>query len=162
MPSVWIVVPSWAYWKDPLKLQPLREMYCATFLQDRIAGLTVELANLRVAVDGGGATEIPESDVYFYWVMKSADALGVYDVVRGLRQKYPKALHFGGGNHVGRCTEKAFREFDVSFVATAEELLVRARTWAAGGCRASIVRRSAFTFRTTDTLDASSCPRRGS
>ncbi len=126
MPSVCVVVPSWAYWKDPLKLQPLWEMYYATFLQDRISGLTVELADLRVAGEGGGVASLPEHDVYFYWVMKSADALEVYDVVRALKAKYPKSLHFGGGNHVDRCTDEASAVFDVAFVGTAEELLVRA------------------------------------
>lgn len=51
MASVCVIVPSWAYWKDPLKLQPLWELYYATFLQDRIDGLTVDFVDLRVQPD---------------------------------------------------------------------------------------------------------------
>lgn len=126
MPKIGVVVPSWAYWMDPLKLQPLWELYYATFLEDHIPGAEVEIFDLRVGASGGEPPEIPERDVYFYWVMKSADSQEVYDVVRRLRERYPGSFHFGGGNHVDRCTEEATSVFDVTFVGTGEGLIVRA------------------------------------
>ena len=148
MSSVCVVVPSWAYWKDPLKLQPLWELYYATFMEDRLSGVSVEMFDLRAAAASGetpDVADIPEHDVYFYWVMKSADALEVYDVVRRLRAKYPRSLHFAGGNHVDRCTDEASEVFDVSLVGTAEELIVRAFDDLAAG-RLQSVYRSAERF----------------
>jgi radical SAM superfamily enzyme YgiQ (UPF0313 family) len=123
--SVGVVVPSWHYWIDPTKLQPLWELYYATLIADRLPGAKVELLDMRGA-GAPKADELAEHDVYFYWVMKSADAFEVYETVRTLRQRFPKALHMAGGNHVDHMTDECASVFDTCFLGTAEELIVEA------------------------------------
>lgn len=122
--AVGVVIPSWHYWLDPVKLQPLWELYYATLIEDRIKDAQVQILDMR----GSGAPtadDLPEQDVYFYWVMKSADAFEIYDTVRTLRSRFPKALHLAGGNHVDHMTEECAEIFDTCFLGTAEELIVQ-------------------------------------
>ena len=123
MLSVGVVVPSWHYFLDPLKLQPLWELYYATLLEERDPDLTVEITDLRHPDNGTGYSVIPEKDLYLYWVMKSADAPQTYEIVRYLRGVYPKAAHIAGGTHVDNCTEESAQVFDAVIKGTGEELL---------------------------------------
>lgn len=123
--SIGVVVPSWHYWIDPTKLQPLWELYYATLIANRMPEAKVELLDMRG--DGAPTVEqLDEHDVYFYWVMKSADAFEVYDTVRTLRRRFPKALHMAGGNHVDHMTDECTEIFDTCFLGTAEELIAEA------------------------------------
>ena len=47
--SVAIVVPTWHYFADPFKLQPLNELYYATIIDERLGddGISVEVIDLR-------------------------------------------------------------------------------------------------------------------
>lgn len=121
--SLKIIIPSWRYWFDPLKIQPLWEMYYGTFIQERFPDADVHLVDLREPEARQPEFEISESDIYFYWIMKSADAAEVYDVVKRLREKYPRSLHLAGGTHVENCREESGQVFDSIYLGTAEELI---------------------------------------
>ncbi|MDV7339026.1 radical SAM protein [Terasakiella sp. A23] len=120
--QVGVVVPTWHYWIDPIKLQPLWELYYATLIEDHVDNVSVQIIDRR----GNQDEPYPECDVYFYWVMKSADAFEVYDIVSSIRKLYPQSRHLGGGNHVDHLTEQASEHFDTVFLGTAEELIFQA------------------------------------
>ncbi|OGN00079.1 MAG: hypothetical protein A3B91_01340 [Candidatus Yanofskybacteria bacterium RIFCSPHIGHO2_02_FULL_41_29] len=125
MLNVAVVVPSWHYWKDPAKLQPLWELYYATFLRERDKDLNVDVIDLR-DWPKGRRVDLPERDVYFYWIMKSADAPEIYGIVRDTKQKHINGVHIAGGNHVDHLTEECIGVFDASIVGSGEELILQA------------------------------------
>ena len=45
--SLQIVIPPWKYWHNPLKVQPLWELYYATLIQERFPRADVNLIDLR-------------------------------------------------------------------------------------------------------------------
>jgi radical SAM superfamily enzyme YgiQ (UPF0313 family) len=122
--NVGVVIPSWHYWLDPIKLQPLWEMYYATLIEDKVFDVNVQIIDRR----GNQDQPLPECDVYFYWVMKSADSQEAYDIVASLRQLYPQSTHMAGGNHVDHLTELCSQHFDTVFLGTAEGLIIQAFT----------------------------------
>lgn len=102
-----VVVPSWRYWANPKKLQPLWELYYATLIRARVPDAEVVVHELRE--EEVEASTLPEADVYFWWIMKSADALEVGEVVATLRERFRQARHFAGGNHVDHHPEEMVR-----------------------------------------------------
>lgn len=124
MSTVGVVVPSWHYWIDPIKLQPLWELYYATILADRLLSSSVDVIDLRSA--DGAKPSLPERDVYVYWINKSADAFEIYDIVAKLRQLYPNSRHIAGGTHADHLPEQCAQHMDVVLSGTAEEDMVSA------------------------------------
>ena len=66
MLSVGVVVPSWRYWIDPLKLQPLWELHYSTLLEERCSDVSVEITDLRQPELRYDYSKIPEKDIYLY------------------------------------------------------------------------------------------------
>jgi len=126
MYGVSVIIPSWRYWAAPLKLQPLWELYYATLIQQRCPNFAVDVIDLRHPSSQAADFAIAERDVYFYWIMKSADANEIYDVVANLRQRYPKSIHLAGGTHVENCPAECADIFDTFFIGTADEEIVQA------------------------------------
>ena len=85
MYSVSVIIPSWKYWAAPRKLQPLWELYYATLIEDRCPGAKVDVIDLRHPTIQVPSFVIDERDAYIYWIMKSADAPEIYEVVTNLR-----------------------------------------------------------------------------
>ncbi len=128
MASINLVVPSWKYWVDPLKLQPLWELYYATLLRETFPNHDVGVIDFRVSeaqepefVPSGG-------DIYVYWINKSADAFEIYEIVSKLRKQYPKAIHIAGGTHVDHLPDQCAQHFESILNGTAEDAMVRAVT----------------------------------
>ena len=119
-----VVIPSWHYFSDPLKLQPVWELYYATFLRERDSDLNVDIIDLRDWTKDE-QVELPERDVYFYWINKSADAPEVYSIVKDTKRQYPNSMHIASGNHVDQLTEECTGIFDASVVGSGEELLLQ-------------------------------------
>ena len=126
MTSIGIIVPSWHYWADPLKLQPLWELYYATLLRENLPAAAVDVIDLREDETRTEGFKIPERDIYVYWVMKSADALEIYDIVRQLRDLYPGSSHLAGGTHVDHMQTECAEVFDSVMTGTAEDIMVQA------------------------------------
>ncbi|WP_413204344.1 B12-binding domain-containing radical SAM protein [Rhodospirillum sp. A1_3_36] len=126
MASVALVVPSWHYWIDPIKLQPLWELYYATLLSERLPEAVVDLIDLRKAPGDDAEIPLPERDVYVYWIMKSADAFELYDIRAKLSQAYPRSKHIAGGTHVDHMPDQCAEHFDVILSGTAEDTLTQA------------------------------------
>lgn len=127
MLNIAVVVPSWHYFNDPTKLQPVWELYYATLLRERDSDVNVDIIDLR-DWPKDEQVELPERDVYFYWINKSADAPEIYRVVKDTKQKYPDSIHIASGNHVDHLTEECAGIFDASVVGSGEELLLQALT----------------------------------
>ena len=123
--SISVLVPPWSYWYNPLKIQPLWELYYATLIQENFPESKVKLIDLREAVAREPDYVIPESDIYFYWIMKSADASQIYDVLKKLRATQPASIHMAGGTHVEHCTKECEEIFDSIFLGTAEEQIIK-------------------------------------
>lgn len=125
MRSVSLIVPSWHYWANPLKHQPYWELYQATNLRERMSekDTAIDLIDLRGHSKKGFEqmiAGIPQRDYYFYWIMKTGDAMEVYSIARKLKEKYPKSVHAAGGTHVDMCTEECATHFDACVVGPGE------------------------------------------
>ena len=125
MINIAVVVPSWHYWVNPIKLQPLWELYYATLLRERDPDVNVDIVDLR-GRQKCNQVDLPKRDIYLYWIMKSADAPEIYDIVKDAKRKYPNGIHIAGGNHVDHMAEECAGIFDVSIVGSGEELLLQA------------------------------------
>ncbi|MBT3360319.1 MAG: radical SAM protein [Rhodospirillales bacterium] len=126
MTSIGIVVPSWHYWVDPLKLQPLWELYYATHLRRNLSDVAVDVIDLREPECRAENFKIPQRNIYVYWVMKSADAFEVYGIIQQLRNLYPDSVHVAGGTHVDHMQAECAEVFDCIMTGTAEDILIRA------------------------------------
>lgn len=126
MLSVGVIIPSWRYWANPLKIQPLWDLYYATLLSDRVPDISVEVTDLRQPEMRDAFSKIPQKDLYLYWIMKTADAPEVYQTVAQLRGSYPKAIHIAGGTHVDNCPQECEPFFDAVIHGTGEEPLITA------------------------------------
>ncbi len=133
MASIKVIVPSWNYWIDPLKLQPLWELYYATLLRDRFPEHDVSLIDYREPGARQEGFVAPEGDVYVYWIMKSSDAFEAYEIAENIKRLYPKSFHIAGGTHVDHLPEQCAEHFHTVLRGTAEETMVAAISEFLGG-----------------------------
>lgn len=141
MLSIGVVVPTWHYWINPQKLQPLWEFYYATLLSERLAGeADVSIIDTRGNKGGFVEAQLPERDIYVYWINKSADAFEIYDIVKRTKGTYPRSIHIAGGTHVDHLTAQAAENLDIVLTGTAEEPMLRAIRDAAKGKAEKIYR----------------------
>lgn len=133
MIAVSFIVPTWHYFNDPFKLQPLKELHLATVLadrfRDRIGVSLIDLRELRrknmmFNIENIG-TLIQEQSLYLYWIDKSADFMELASVVSILRQLYPGSRHAAGGTHVQVFPEESGEVFDTLVIGPGEETFVR-------------------------------------
>lgn len=129
-----IVVPTWHYFANPFKLHPLNELYFATVIDWRLRNkdIAVKVIDLRATRFSGKKTDlkeisshIPENDLYFYWIAKSADYYEIVSIVKQLRQFYPKAKHAAGGTHVDNLSEECRKYFDTILLGPGEESFIK-------------------------------------
>lgn len=123
-----VIVPTWHYWDNPFKLQPLWELYYATILEQEFPGdahlvEVIDLRGIQGETLGERVWEIPHHDVFVYWLMKSGDAVEIQRIVAQLRQQYPTARHVAGGTHVDMCTDECVEIFDAVVVGPGERSL---------------------------------------
>lgn len=134
--SVAIIVPTWHYFANPFKLQPLYELYFATvidahFKQNDVGVRVVDLRQARRAGEGAVniqnlISRIPEQDMYLYWIVKTADYPELLQVVNYIRNTYPKAKHVAGGTHVDNFAEECKSCFDAIVLGPGEKGFVQA------------------------------------
>ena len=91
MVKVNFVIPSWHYWKEPLRAQPLTQMYLATILGEE--GVDIEFTDFR-----DGPKDVSKADIYFH-TLASPDYKEVKNIIKNIRKKYPKSKHVAGGPH---------------------------------------------------------------
>ena len=134
MISAAFVVPTWHYFLNPFKLQPLNELYLATVVDSHFQGngvsmSVVDLRSTRFSGQGKGESTIdpaaiPEHDFYFYWITKSADYNEIVLVMESLRKVRPRAKHAAGGTHVDNFPKQCAAQFDAIVLGPGEESFV--------------------------------------
>jgi radical SAM superfamily enzyme YgiQ (UPF0313 family) len=133
--SVALVVPTWHYFANPFKLQPLHELYFATVIDDRFKRRKVKatVIDLRLMRKKEGSFNedklgayVNEYSVYLYWIMKTADYLEVEATVTVLRKLYPESLHIAGGTHVETFPQESKEFFDAIVLGPGEKSFVEA------------------------------------
>ena len=147
MYSICVVVPSWHYWKNPFKLQPLWELYYATIIRNHFSGddVSVEIEDLR-GTRGDSIEEavssIPRHDIYVYWIMKSGDSVEVRSISALLKKLFPKSVHVAGGTHVDMRTDECIHDYDALVVGPGENSLVHCINDARAGNLKKLYRQS--------------------
>jgi len=130
MSTACFIVPSWHYYKDPLKHTPYWELYYATYVKK--AGLETDVIDIRSMKENNknldltkAVNKIPERNFYFYWIFKSGDALEIFSIVKLLKNKYPKSIHAAGGTHVDMSQDECSKHFDSIIVGPGEESFIK-------------------------------------
>lgn len=132
--STAVIVPTWHYFANPFKLQPLWELYSATIIDQRLSDQDVKVSviDLRQAREKEGSLVIdnlpayvPENDVYLYWIAKTADYLEILEIVKKIRNTHPKAKHVAGGTHVDNFPDECKKNFDSVIVGPGEEAFIK-------------------------------------
>jgi radical SAM superfamily enzyme YgiQ (UPF0313 family) len=125
MVKISFIVPTWQYFSNPFKLQPLLELYFSTIIREEFSSdsILIDIIDLRdyrkqkldddnLDYDVFCDSIIPQRDIYFYWSPKTADFYEVERVVKLLRDKYPESKHVAGGTHVDNFIEECSLIFD--------------------------------------------------
>ena len=113
------IIPSWSYWKEPLRAQPLTQLYLATILEEK--GVDVSFFDFRDKDTWTEPREIGEADMYLYTV-SSPDFKEVEKIKNSIKLSYPDAKHIAGGAHAS-IVPKDFEDFDSVVIGRGEEAL---------------------------------------
>lgn len=129
------IVPTWKYFANPFKLQPLLELYYATILRES-SEVDISVTDLRdyrsrrndnpgLSFEDFCDATIPQKSLYLYWSPKTADFCEVNDVVNFLRRKYPQSVHAAGGTHVDNFTSECCGVFDAVITGPGERSMLQ-------------------------------------
>ena len=110
-----IIIPSWKYWHQPLRAQPLTALYLATILEDN--GAEVSITDFR-----DGEKVVEEADYYLYTIC-SPDLKECQGLAKKIKEKYPDSIHVAGGPHPTIFSGSKLDEFDISIAGPGEEFL---------------------------------------
>lgn len=124
--SVGIVIPSWHYWINPSRIQPLYELYFATIIDSRLSkkGVKVNIIDLRGIRQDQQIYHIPEHNLYIYWITKTGDYSRIQSIVGQIRICYPKAKHAAGGTHIDIFPQESSKDFDAIVIGPGEESFI--------------------------------------
>jgi len=108
------IIPSWSYWAEPTRAQPLTQLYLATILENE--GHKVDFTDFR-----DGPKEPKDADAYLYTVA-SPDFKEVSGIVKQLRTK-SQAKHIAGGPHPSLFPDESLKVFDTVVRGKGEEAI---------------------------------------
>jgi len=114
MVSVNFVIPSWSYWKEPLRAQPLTQMYLATILEEQ--GVDISFTDFR-----DGPKKVNKADLYFYTIA-SPDLKEVQNISKKIKESYPESKHIAGGPHPSILPNET-KGFDSICIGRGEEVV---------------------------------------
>jgi radical SAM superfamily enzyme YgiQ (UPF0313 family) len=130
MISIGIIVPSWHYFSNPYKLQPLWEMHFATLIDSYYCRekVNVDIIDLREArknnIELNNIKDyIPHRDVYFSWINKTADYVEIESISKQLKKQYKDSLYIVGGTHIENIPDEAKIIFDSILIGPGETCL---------------------------------------
>ena len=121
MDKIKVIIPSWSYWKNPLKLQPLWELHYATWLRKNLSNFKIIVEDLRDKEKNFIPTG---ANIYFFWLMKSADSQEVYSICNGIKKNEPDSYIIIGGTHADHMPQETLHNCDVVLQGTSEDTLV--------------------------------------
>lgn len=106
------IIPSWSYWQEPTRAQPLTQMYLSTILEQE--GHSVIFTDFR-----DGIKDPEDADAFLYTVA-SPDMVEVEEMVK-LFRKTKRAAHIAGGPHVNIFPDDSLEIFDSIVLGNGEE-----------------------------------------
>lgn len=122
--NVNFVVPSWYLLNNPLKQQPLVELYLTTILDRSFDGkIDVGIIDFRGLEKKTRMSEIVESDIYMYSV-NSPYSIEINSIVKEVREKYPDSKHIAGGTHINLFPEDSQAIFDSIVLGDGEKSII--------------------------------------
>ena len=90
------IIPSWKYWKEPLRAQPLTQLYLSTILEEK--GVDVEFTDFRAPKDWVEPRVVNKADLYLYTIA-SPDLKECQQIASSIKKAYPNSKHIAGGPH---------------------------------------------------------------
>ncbi|MBI5140274.1 MAG: radical SAM protein [Candidatus Vogelbacteria bacterium] len=121
MLRVGFIFPTSHYLFDPFRGDPHTHFQILTVLEDRfeqrIEPLLIDLRGIKPEF---AIYHIPECDVYLHSVY-TLDYNEQVEIVKQLRQSYPKAKHIAGGPHAVEFQDESLKIFDSLIIGEGEE-----------------------------------------
>jgi anaerobic magnesium-protoporphyrin IX monomethyl ester cyclase len=119
------VITSGKHNYRPFRNQPLGVLYLLTILEQHFGErLGVSLIDLRGVSEEDAIYHVPQKDIYFYSVA-SIDFPETKNIVKKIREAYPKARHIAGGPHIEIFPEESLKCFDAISLGEGEESIKR-------------------------------------
>lgn len=126
MCRVGFIFPSSDYLFDPFRGDPHTHFQILTVLEDRFGSrVQLFLPDLRGIKREFALYHIPECDIYLYSVY-SLDFEELNFLVQGLRERYPKSKHIGGGPHAALFSEACLKIYDALILGEGEHVIISA------------------------------------
>ncbi|MBN1384040.1 MAG: radical SAM protein [Elusimicrobia bacterium] len=126
MLRIGFIFPSSDYLFDPFKGDPHTHFQILTVLESRLGDqVDLSLIDLRGISRNFALYHIHECDVYLHSVY-TLDYNEQLSIVKGLRERYPKAKHIAGGPHAVVFQEECSKIFDSLVIGDGEESIILA------------------------------------
>ena len=126
MESIGIIIPSWKYFQNPWKLQPLMELFFATIIEEYFKDkVNIKIMDFR-KIRKQENVSIEECALYFYWIMKVADFNEISEISLYIRKLFPKSKHISGGTFVEIFPDRSKVLFDSIIVGAGEKAIINA------------------------------------
>tara|TARA_Y100000310_G_scaffold141986_1_gene141407 strand:+ start:678 stop:1988 length:1311 start_codon:yes stop_codon:yes gene_type:complete len=124
--DIGFLFPSSEYLYDPFKGDPHTHFQILTTLDDYFdSSNNLSLIDLRGIKREFAQYHIPECDVYLHSVY-TLDFDEQQEIVKGLRERFPKAKHIAGGPHANTFQEESLKIFDSLVLGDGEESIRKA------------------------------------
>jgi radical SAM superfamily enzyme YgiQ (UPF0313 family) len=134
MISIGFIFPSSDYLHDPFRGDPHSHFQLLTVLEWHFGKqVNVKLIDLRGIKREFAQYHIDECDLYLHSVY-TLDYEEQIEIVRFLRNRYPKSLHIAGGPHAVTFREESLEVFDSLVMGDGEECLIQAVLDIEKGC----------------------------
>lgn len=118
--------PTSDYLFDPFKGDPHVHFHLLTIIESRLENqVNAKLIDLRGVKKEFTIKHIPECDLYLHSVY-TLDWDEQTNLVKTLRERYPKAKHIAGGYHVNLFPDESKEIFDSVILGEGEELTIKA------------------------------------
>ncbi len=118
--------PTSDYLFDPFKGDPHAHFHLLTIIESRLENkVNAQLIDLRGIKKEFTLKHIPECDIYLHSVY-TLDWDEQNQLVKALRERYPKAKHIAGGYHVNLFPKESQENFDSIILGEGEESIIKA------------------------------------
>lgn len=120
------IFPSSEYLHNPFKGDPHTHLQILTVLDDRFGDkVALHLIDLRGIKRAFAMSRMPECDLYLH-SLYTLDFNEQVAIVRGLKDRFPKARHIAGGPHATVFSDECLKLCDSVVLGDGEESIVKA------------------------------------
>lgn len=126
MLNIGFIFPSSDYLFDPFRGDPHTHFQILTVLEEEFGNrVNLSLIDLRGIKREFAVYHIPDCDVYLYSTY-TLDYEELMELVRCLRERFPRARHISGGPHATIFQEESLETFDSLIIGEGENAIVAA------------------------------------